>query len=209
MEALSFVTTVILVTASGALAPGPLFFANLSQGVRSGAKAGVFFSVGHTLVEFTLVMLLALGLLPIAQEGAVKLLIGVVGGAVLIVFGAAQIRGSIKFKLEPCEHGTAASRGLIIMGLAFTGLNPFFILWWLTAGAQLIILAIEFASLAGVVFMYVCHVWIDYIWLTGTAHFAKKGMNVAGLRWYRLIVAVFGAALIYFGLMFILGAPTS
>jgi threonine/homoserine/homoserine lactone efflux protein len=166
------------------------------------------FSVGHTLVEFSVVMLLALGLLSVAKELTVKLVIGVVGGAVLIAFGAAQIYSSLKPKAEQPQQGKAASGSLILMGLALTGLHPFFILLWLTAGPQLIIMSVEFASFAGVVFMYACHVWMDYTWLMGTAHFAKRGMSVVDIIWYRLVMTVFGVILIYFGLAFILGFLT-
>jgi threonine/homoserine/homoserine lactone efflux protein len=92
------------------------------------------------------------------------------------------------------------------MGLALTGLNPFFVVWWLTAGAQLIMISLEFASFAGVALMYVCHVWMDYAWLTGTAHFAKVGLSFMGQRWYKILIATFGAFLIYFGFNFVLTA---
>jgi threonine/homoserine/homoserine lactone efflux protein len=95
---------------------------------------------------------------------------------------------------------------LLLLGLALTGLNPYFVIWWLTAGAQLIVIALEFASLAGVLFMYVCHVWMDFVWLAGTAHLAKSGMKLIGLRWYRLLMAVFGMVLVYFGLSFLIGS---
>lgn len=203
METLNFVATVILVTASGALAPGPLFFATISQGAKSGAKSGLLFSVAHTLVEFTLVMLLALGLLTVVNVPTVKFIVGVAGGIVLIVFGVVQILGSIKSESNEIKPREVATRNLLLIGLAFTGLNPFFIVWWLTVGAQLIIISLEFASLAGVVFMYLCHVWMDYVWLTAVAHFAKIGTNVVGFKWYRLIMAVFGAVLIYFGITFL------
>ncbi len=203
METLNFVATVILVTASGALAPGPLFFATISQGAKSGAKSGLLFSVAHTLVEFTLVMLLALGLLTVVNVPTVKFIVGVAGGIVLIVFGVVQILGSIKSESSEIKPREVATRNLLLIGLAFTGLNPFFIVWWLTVGAQLIIISLEFASLAGVVFMYLCHVWMDYVWLTAVAHFAKIGTNVVGFKWYRLIMAVFGAVLIYFGITFL------
>jgi len=68
MELLNFIVTVVLVTASGALAPGPLFFATVSHGTRSGAKGGLAFSIGHTLVEFPLVLLLALVFREFATE---------------------------------------------------------------------------------------------------------------------------------------------
>jgi len=206
MELFSFVATIILVTGSGALAPGPLFFENLSQGARSGAKSGLVFSLAHTLVEFTLVMLLALGLLAFASDLVVKRVIGVIGGVVLIAYGAMQIRGSVASKFGESKQVKASSGRLFLLGLALTGLNPFFIVWWLTAGAQLIIIALEFASFAGVALMYACHVWIDYVWLTATAHFAKVGLNFVGLRWYRLLTVTFGAVLIYFGFSFILSS---
>jgi len=206
MDALNFVAYVILITASGALAPGPLFFVTISHGARSGAKSGLVFSIAHTLVEFALVMLLALGLLTVANEPIVKLTVGFAGGIVLLVFGVMQIRGSLTSKFGETKSGGVATRNLLLIGLAFTGLNPFFIVWWLTVGASLILLSLEFASLAGVVFMYVCHVWMDYAWLTSVAHFSKMGTNIVGFKWYRLIMAVFGAVLIYFGLTFLVSS---
>lgn len=206
MDIVSFATTIILVTGSGALAPGPLFIANLSQGARSGAKSGLIFSLAHTVVEFTLVMLLTFGLLTFVHDVAVKRAIGLIGGTVLIAFGAMQIHDSLKSKSTETDKAKAAPTTLFLVGLALTGLNPFFIVWWLTAGAQLIILSLEFASLAGVLLMYACHVWMDYAWLTATAHLAKVGLNLVDLRWYRLLIAAFGAVLIYFGLSFTLSA---
>jgi threonine/homoserine/homoserine lactone efflux protein len=206
MDLLTFVATVIVLTASGALAPGPLFFVTVSHGARSGAKSGFVFSIAHTLVEFTLVMLLAGGLLTVANEPAVKLTVGVAGGVVLLVFGALQIRGAIKSRFDESGSEGVATRNLLLIGLVFTGLNPFFVVWWLTVGASLILVALEIASFAGVVFMYGCHVWMDYVWLTVVAHLSKMGTNVVGLKWYRIVMALFGAVLIYFGLTFLINS---
>jgi threonine/homoserine/homoserine lactone efflux protein len=206
MGIFSFVTTIILVTGSGALAPGPLFFKNLSEGARSGARSGLVFSLAHTVVEFTLVMLLALGLLVFTQDSAIKSAIGLVGGIVLIAFGIMQIHSSLASKLTGPSQAKVTSGSLFLLGLALTGLNPFFIVWWLTAGAQLVMISLEFASFAGVLLMYACHVWMDYVWLTATAHFAKVGLNFAGLRWYRIVMAAFGTVLIYFGFNFLLSS---
>jgi threonine/homoserine/homoserine lactone efflux protein len=203
MDLLNFVGTVVLVTASGALAPGPLFFMTVSQGARSGAKSGLVFSVAHTLIEFTLVMLLALGLLTFASEPLVRFYIGLAGGIVLVAFGAMQIRDSFRTKLGETRSKESGTRKLFVMGLALTGLNPFFIIWWLMPGAYLILLSLDFASLTGVMLMFICHIWMDYVWLTSVAHFAKKGMSVVGFRSYRAMMAVFGAILIYFGLTFL------
>ena len=206
MGTLDFVATVILVTVSGALAPGPLFFANISKGVKLGARGGLIFAVAHTLVEFSLVMLLSFGLFVINSE-LVRRVIGIAGGVVLIGFGLMQVYSSLRPKPEEAgEKRKATSHRLLLLGLALTGLNPFFIVWWLTAGAQLIVIALEFASLAGVLFMYVCHVWMDYVWLAATAHLAKTGMKVIGLKWYRVLMGVFGIVLVYFGLSFMVNS---
>lgn len=206
MGILDFVVTVILVTVSGALAPGPLFFANISKGVELGAKSGLIFAVAHTLVEFSLVMLLSFGLFVI-NSALVKTVIGIAGGIVLIGFGLMQVYSALRPRSEGVAgKERASSHRLLLLGLALTGLNPFFIVWWLTAGSQLIIIALEFASLAGVLFMYVCHVWMDYVWLAATAHLAKTGMKVIGLKWYRVLMGVFGLVLVYFGLSFLISS---
>jgi threonine/homoserine/homoserine lactone efflux protein len=158
------------------------------------------------MVEFGLVMLLSLGLFVI-DSGLVRTVIGIVGGIVLVGFGVTQVCGSLKPSPQRAEErGKASSRRLLLLGLALTGLNPFFVIWWLTAGAQLIVIALEFASFAGVLLMYVCHVWMDYVWLAGTAYLAKTGMKVAGLKWYRALTAVFGVVIMYFGVSFLINS---
>jgi len=204
VDLFSFIATVVVVTASGALAPGPLFFTNIAHGAKSGAKSGLIFSVGHTIVEFSLVMALALGLLTIAHEPTIKLIIGIAGGTALLVFGVLQVRDSLtsKSSIEQSKGGIP-SRNPLLLGLLFTGLNPYFILWWLFAGLPLIQAALAFASLGGVVLMYVAHIWMDYAWLTATAHLAKKGINLIGTKGYRILILTFGIALVFFGLYFL------
>lgn len=204
MNPLNFAVTVVLISVSGALYPGPLFFVTISHGVKSGTKSGIIFSIAHSLIEFTLVMLLALGLLSVANEPTAMLVVGVAGGVALIVFGAIQIRGSFSYKPDEPKAGRGATRNLLLVGLALTGLNPYFIVWWLTIGANLIFIALEFASLAGVVFMYVCHVWVDYVWLILVAALAKRGAKILRFKWYRVLIAVFGLVLIYFGFSFLI-----
>jgi len=204
VDLFTFIATVVVVTASGALAPGPLFFTNITQGAKSGAKGGLVFSLAHTVVEFSLIVVLALGLLTVAHQPVIMSVIGVVGGVALIVFGVLQVRDSLSSKHVAVQHGSGAlSRNPFLLGLIFTGLNPYFIIWWLTAGLPLIRQALAFAALAGVVLMYVAHVWMDYAWLIGTAYLAKKGTNLIGSRGYRMVILMFGFALIFFGLYFI------
>jgi threonine/homoserine/homoserine lactone efflux protein len=206
MEIVQFIITVVLVTVSGALAPGPLFFATLSQGSQSGTKTGMVFSISHTIIEFSLIMCLAVGLLTVANEQFVKQIIGISGGLVLIIFGFIQLKNFITRNVEENKPKVIETKRLFLLGMVFTGLNPYFIIWWLTVGAQLIILSLEFASFVGVIFMYVCHVWMDYVWLISISYFAKKGSNIIGMKWYQPLLGIFGVILVYFGVQFIVDA---
>jgi len=203
MDILTFIITVIIISVSGALAPGPLFFATISHGAKLGAKSGLAFSIAHTVIEFPLVILLALGLLTVANEPIIKLSTGVAGGLALLVLGALQIRDGFTSKSNTSSGSRAASKNPLFVGLVLTGLNPFFISWWLTIGADLIVKSLEFAFPAGVALMYVSHIWMDYVWLIAVAHFAKMGINVVGVRGYKAVVIVFGVVLIFFGLLFL------
>ena len=202
----TFVLTVIFVTASGALAPGPTFFANITEGARSGAKSGLAFSVGHTILEFTLVMFLALTLGLVANQPLIKLAVGVAGGAALLGFGLFQIREGLTLKQDIREKENMPSKNPLLLGLVFTGLNPYFIIWWLTAGMPLIENALAIASFAGVFIMYASHVWMDYAWLTSTAYLAKKGTNLTSKKGYRILIITFGLILVFFGLYFLVTA---
>ena len=214
MDLFSFIVTIVAVTASGALAPGPLFFGIIMHGSKEGARSGFSSAIGHTIVEFPLVLGLAFGLLAAANQPLIKAVIGLAGGIGLIGFGMMQIYATVKSRASSNEtNETSTSRKLptssLILGVALTGLNPYFILWWLTIGSTLIIQALAFAAIFGVLLMYVAHVWMDYAFLTALAHFAKKGKNLVGSRYYKLVLVAFGAILVYYGATFIVDAVRS
>jgi len=203
LDALGFISTVVLVTASGALAPGPLFFATISHGVKSGAKGGLLFSIGHTLVELPLAAVLALGFSTIVDQPIVRPLTGLLGGVALLFFGFLQIRESLVTKGDQTRFSGVLVRNPILLGIMFTGLNPYFIMWWLMIGVKLISDALVFLSFVGFLLMYVSHVWMDYAWLTLSAYLARRGASLIGSKGYRMLMTVFGLVLIYFGLKFL------
>jgi len=200
----TFLATVVIVTGSGALMPGPLFAANLLQGTKGGARSGFMMSVGHMIVEFPIVLLIGFGISTLLRFPDFAALVGLVGGAALIVFGALQIRGvtGSSFGVEPVES-TELQRRALVLGVGLTGLNPFFIVWWLTVGLGLVAQAVEIAALYGVVIMYVAHVWIDYAWLTGTAYLSGRGKTLLKTRGYKSLLIALALLLIYFGAGFI------
>jgi len=213
MEWFSFAALVVVITASGALAPGPLFFATLLLGVKRGGWSGFKVAVGHNAVELPLVLLLALGLLTVLNVAAVKLALGIGGGVVLIALGLLQLRDGINawrkhvdfFEVNERKSGGAARLmdNPFFVGAALSAFNPFFILWWLTIGAQLVLEALALAALTGVLIMYVLHVWMDYAWLTVVARAAYTGRKLLSPGSYAVTLAVFGVVLVLFGVHFI------
>ena len=135
-------------------------------------------------------MLFALGLFVIAENPLFTDSIAFLGGIVLVIFGAIQIQKMTNYQPKKNNESPKKRSHLFLIGLAFSGLNPYFLVWWFTVGAHLIIIALDFASFLGVIFMYLCHVWMDYVWLISLAHFSKKGKNILGMKWYLSLIHI-------------------
>lgn len=196
---------VILISLSGALAPGPLLFTNLSNAPRWGWKGGIWLSLGHSCIELPVILLIAFGLSYAIYLPLVQIIIASLGCVVLIIFGLLQIRDSLSPNEQVDQVDLAKSkptRHPFLIGLIFSAFNPFFIVWWFTVGANIVLTALLFAALVGVIIMFFSHVWIDYVWLAGTAWATKQGAHLIGSKGYRILLVVFGILLIYFGIQF-------
>ena len=205
MITLDFLATVMLVSVSGVLGPGPLFVASTLRATRVGALSGLECAIGHTIVEAPLVFGLALGLSEVLNPTSVRV-IAIIGGSVLLVFATAQfIQASNKIGLDKKPPAFWQKQPGVILGAVFTLLNPFFILWWLTVGSVIISQALLLGAFEGVALMFGAHIWMDYAWLGGTAMIAARGRLFLG-KWYRWILIAFGIAMAYFGVTFVLSA---
>jgi threonine/homoserine/homoserine lactone efflux protein len=140
------------------------------------------------------------------QATTVQSIVGIIGGAFLLAFGLLQIRRFLLPKPETAASDAGPARNPVLLGSVFTGLNPYFLIWWLTVGVKLVLDSVTFASWLGVILMYVAHVWMDYAWLTGTAYLAKRGRSLVGSQGYRLVMVAFGVVLVGFGVNFLLSS---
>ncbi len=196
----SLIPTVIIVSLSGALAPGPLFFATVTYGIRGGAKSGFMVALGHTAFEFPLVITMALGILSVINVTQLKPFIGLIGSVAIMGFGLLQLRGALRQGVT--LNGNKSFKiptNAFLVGLLFTGLNPFFIIWWFTVGMKLVFDSLLLASLIGVCVMYASHVWIDYAWLAFVSQLANKASNFIKGRWMRMLIISLSIILIALG----------
>ena len=202
MEYLDFVWEVVAISASGVLAPGPLFFSNMFYGVRQGASAGLKVAYGHTMIELPLIILLSAGLFTTIPTMQFAGTIGLVGGTGILGFAIIQIAGTVRKKSFQAASATEYGSSPFIAGIMLSAFNPFFLVWWLTVGLKLIADSATFGIAAGIVILFASHIWMDYTWLTGTAYFASKGRSVLKSKYYRLLLLVLAAVLLYYGAYF-------
>jgi threonine/homoserine/homoserine lactone efflux protein len=201
IQIIEFAFVVIIISASGVMSPGPLFAANISHGLRDGGKSGVKMAIGHTIVEFPLVILLGIGALSLETFPEFRMLISILGAITLFVFAFLQIRkilhGGKDISSKPKQHP-------IVTGIAFSALNPFFIIWWLTIGLKLITDAMLIWAFAGMLIVFVMHIWMDFVWLGGTAFLASKSTQIMSNRNYKVLMIGLNGMLVYFGITFLL-----
>ena len=207
MNVLDFGMEVVAVSASGVLAPGPLFFMNLLFGSRFGMPAGLKVANGHALVEVPLVVFLATGLITFDSARNYSNIIVLIGGIAILAFAALQI-GSLFWEKSRFAHNATddfvGSNSPFVGGIVLSAFNPFFLIWWFTVGLKIILDSTMFGFMAGLAILLAFHIWMDYAWLSGTAYFAFKGSKLLSSRYYRILVAALSAVLVYYGIGFII-----
>lgn len=204
MDVWKFGAEVITLSASGVLAPGPLLFANLACSTYHDKWSGIKVASGHTIVELILIIILAAGLFTIDAAKKYTSAIGLMGGVAILAFAGLQIATIAKKKRPqyPIGH-IAGKKGPFLIGLSFSALNPFFILWWFTAGLKLITDSAGLGVITGLIFLFAFHIWMDYAWLALTAYLSSKGSSLLNSQMYRILLLALAGLLVYYGISFV------
>jgi len=196
-----FVIIVIIISASGVMAPGPLFAANISYGLREGTKSGIRMAIGHTIVEFPLVILLGIGVFSLERFPEFRTIISIVGAITLFIFALAQIKTVLQ---NNKDITSTPKHGPLVTGIVLSALNPFFIIWWLTIGFKLISDAMLIWAFSGIVIVFFLHIWMDFVWLGGISFLASKSSKILSNRNYKFIMIGLSLLLVYFGITFLI-----
>ena len=196
-----FAILVIIVSVSGVMAPGPLFAANVSYGLKGGAKTGIKMAIGHTIVELPLVILLGIGVFSLEIFPEFRTIISILGAITLFVFATLQIKTVLrKEKIKTSNP----KQGPLVAGILLSALNPFFIIWWLAIGFKLISDAMILWSFGGILIMFVLHIWMDFVWLGAVSFFASKSSGILSNRNYKVLMLGISGMLVYFGITFLI-----
>jgi len=204
MELLIFLTTVVGISLSGVMAPGPVTAAAIALGARS-RHAGPLIAVGHGIVEFPLMILIVLGMDRLLKSTITQITIGLAGGTFLLIMAIQMLRS---LKSAEIQEAKATKSGPIATGIILSAGNPYFLLWWATVGLILATTATQLGIWAFALFAVV-HWLCDLVWLSVLSWASFKGSVLLGPRSQQIVLLICSVALLGFGLFFIYNSSSS
>jgi threonine/homoserine/homoserine lactone efflux protein len=160
MDFYFFLLSAILISLSGVMSPGPLFAITIAKASKE-KTAGILISLGHGAVEFPLIFLIYFGFAWVFTSDFTQKAIGLVGGALMIYLGFRML----KTRRETDEKSSYLKYGSIASGIFATAGNPYFLLWWATIGAFLVMNAALFGFMGFLIFAII-HWSCDLVWNT-------------------------------------------
>jgi len=195
-----FLLSVIFISLSGVMMPGPLFAVTIAKGFKD-KTAGVLISLGHGVVEFPLMFLIYFGSAELLASTVTQIIIGLIGGILMIYMGFRMVKAYRKTseKYEESRHSS------LIAAILTTGANPYFLLWWATIGFALIANATVF-GFAGFLIFAIIHWLCDLLWNTFVSITVFKSKRFWTKKVHNVIFGFCFAVLAGFGAWFIISA---
>lgn len=189
-----------IIALSGAMMPGPLLTATISESSQRGFLAGPLLIVGHGILELLLLVALVLGIAPFLQRGDVFAVVAISGGIILIWMAVGMFRTlpSLSMSLIP---GASKRGSMVLNGAILSIVNPYWIIWWATIGFGYVIYSWQF-GMAGIVFFFAGHILADFAWYSAVSTAVGKGRHLFTDRLYRGTIATCAVVLILFAIYF-------
>lgn len=200
-ELLALYGSVVFISISGVLMPGPMFAVTLAKSYKT-PLAGAWISLGHAVVEVPVILLIYFGFARLFENQIVQIVLSLVGGAMIIFMAISMYRA----RHDVVTQKRDVSYSAFVAGIVMSALNPFFLLWWATVGSMLVMKVMPFglAALGGFI---VVHWMCDLVWLSMVSGLVYKTHNWWGGRvqlWVfvlnSLFLAGFGGWFIYSGI---------
>lgn len=184
---------------------GPAFFALIQTAVHRGFWSGILLAFGIFLNDLIIVILGLLGSVNVIRGSENYELMGIIGGAVLIVFGIVTFsRNKVNRDSDENSNGNPNALVFITKGFLLNLLNPFVWIFWLTVivsatatyKANTNSLILFFSGTLGVVFLS------DIF----KVFMASKLTTILNDKFLVTINKIAGIALMLFGIFLILRA---
>jgi threonine/homoserine/homoserine lactone efflux protein len=146
-----------------------------------------------------LILLVYFGLANFFQNEILKLVLSVVGGSMIIWMGYDLFRARRRLSRE----GKETSYNAFMAGILMSGLNPFFLLWWVTVGSLLLLNFRNAVGSWGLPFFIIVHWLCDLVWLSIVSLTIYRTHKFWGEKVQEWVFIILSLALLYFGGQFI------
>jgi threonine/homoserine/homoserine lactone efflux protein len=191
---------------TGALVPGPMLFATIEISLKKGWFAGPQVVFGHMVVEFVLYILILLGAASLVGNGMISAIF-LIGGLSLLIFGLLTLKDArtttSSTRISQDLPGLKLTSSPTLIGLVTSVSNPYFWIWWLTAGSALVIKEYELGTIIAVAYM-LGHWTADLSWFTVVSGSFGRGKTLLSQKMHTYILYTCGIFLVIFGLYFML-----
>ncbi|MCP3951052.1 MAG: LysE family transporter [Desulfobacterales bacterium] len=206
-----------MVALTGAMAPGPLLTYTIIKAARSrgrGYLMGAWIIAGHALLEMGIIVALLLGFSFVLKNPLVVKGIGLVGGLILVWFGASIIRDILQRRISTAFLDEAAApqptrtaspnrtiENPVIGGMLISMANPYWWIWWVTIGFAFILeFNISFENWPRLLAFFLGHEAGDLAWYLVVSTLAFFGLRHLNRKVYYSILALCGLFMIAFGI---------
>jgi len=200
MSLLTFLLEAAVISLSGVMAPGPVSAVTVGKGNES-PHAGAWVAIGHGIVEFPLMIAIFYGFGYLLNLAHVEAIIAFVGGLFLLVMGVGMFQGMAQVEIGSSTY----TRSPVVAGILLSLGNPYFLIWWATVGAALILRSVSFGMLGFVTFA-LAHWLCDFLWSCFLSALSFKGGRFFGQKFQKIVFATSGIFLLFFSGKYILGA---
>ena len=200
---LPILLSVVVISFSGVMMPGPMFAVTLAKSYRS-PWAGTKMSLGHAVIEVPLILLIYFGFAQFFQNNVVQLVLSLLGGGMIVWLGISMFR----VRTEVVQRGKDLPYNAFVAGIITSGFNPFFLLWWATIGSMLIMRFLDFGSM-GLGLFIVIHWLCDLVWLTFVSNLVYRTHSLWGLKFQEGVFIACSVLLIGFGAWFMISGVQS
>lgn len=193
-----------LIGFSGAMMPGPVLTATVSETLKRGFWAGPLIVLGHALLEIVMLVAVIWGLGAWITREAVKSVLGIGGGALLIAMGshmALTAKAAVQAALAQRNNPAAAVGQPVWIGLVTSLSNPYWTIWWATTGLYYASMALQ-RGLAGLASFYAGHILSDLTWYSLVSAAVAGGRMICPPAVYRALIVLCGLALVALGAFF-------
>ncbi len=194
---LATLLSVTVISFSGVLMPGPMFALTLSRSYHT-PWAGAQIVLGHVLVELPIILLIYFGFAGFFELVWVQILLSLAGGIMIIYMGL----GMIKARREAAQDKANFKYNTVVSGAAMSALNPFFLVWWATVGAMLVMKVSDY-GLGGLGALAATHWLVDLAWLCLVSFIVYRTHRLWGSRVREIVFIGCGLLLAAFGVYFI------